>query len=168
MEIVLREADRLNALIADFLAYARPAPPKLEAVNVASVVDDVIEMFEVSRREGVVVARDVEAGLQVLVDSAQLRQLLWNLVLNASEAMPQGGRLEVSATGLPQGEGGEGRKEPGGEGSGTVQLCVSDTGTGIPGDVLPPVPQHRRDLVLLVLDALAHPAAGGGEKREPQ
>ncbi|UCE84665.1 MAG: PAS domain S-box protein, partial [Deltaproteobacteria bacterium] len=57
MEIVLREADRLNALIADFLAYARPAPPKLEAVNVASVVDDVIEMFEVSRREGVVVAR---------------------------------------------------------------------------------------------------------------
>jgi two-component system sensor histidine kinase PilS (NtrC family) len=136
MEIVLREADRLNVLIADFLAYARPAPPKLEPVDVGEVVDEVIEMFDVGRPVDIEIAREIEAGIRALVDSAQLRQLLWNLVLNAAQAMPNGGRLVVSATALPQEKRSEGRNVPGGEGSGTVQLCVSDTGSGIPPDVL--------------------------------
>ncbi len=139
MEIVLREVERLDRLIADFLAYARPAPAQPAAVDLGPVLDELTGMFEASpASEGVETRVAVPPGTGVRVDPRQLRQLLWNLVLNAAQAMPEGGRLEIAARGLdepPQGAPSADRngaeKEPVG-----VEISISDTGVGIPPDVL--------------------------------
>jgi len=136
MDIVLRETDRLNRLLTEFLEYARPAPARPEDVAVEEVVGEVLAIFDASRPAAVEVAAEVAAGLRVRADAGQLRQLLWNLVLNATQAMPDGGTVTLSAqpSGPPQESSGVGRKDP--QEGGWVELAVRDGGAGIPADVL--------------------------------
>jgi two-component system sensor histidine kinase PilS (NtrC family) len=136
MEIVLRETDRLNRLLTELLEYARPGPARLEAVALEEAVAEVLAVFDASRPEGVEVALDLEPGLRLRADPGQLRQLLWNLVLNAAQALPAGGTIGVSArpAGPPQEGPGGRRNEP--EEGGWVELGVRDGGVGIPADVL--------------------------------
>jgi two-component system sensor histidine kinase PilS (NtrC family) len=137
MEIVVREADRLNHLITDFLLYARPGPLRLEPVAVEEVVDAVAAMFESVRPEGVRLEVEVEPGLRAAADPGQLRQVLWNLVLNASQAMPRGGRLSLGARAEadPQGGPPDRRREARAK-SAWVEITVSDEGTGIAPEVV--------------------------------
>lgn len=131
-EIVLREADRLNGLITDFLSYAHPRPPKTEAVDLASTVEEVTRMLENGGQSDVVFVTEVAPGLRVEADPGQLRQILWNLCTNALQAMPEGGRLEIAAHSvgdLPQAtETGSRNASFRSEG---VQIRVSDSGIGI-------------------------------------
>jgi two-component system sensor histidine kinase PilS (NtrC family) len=144
MDIVLREVERLDRLIADFLVYARPAPAHPTPVALQPVIQEVLGMFATSPAgEGVEARIAIPAGTGVLADPRQLRQLLWNLVLNAAQAMPEGGLLEVVARpriGKPQGllatdrnEAVDGWTE---KESPEVEISVSDTGVGIEADVL--------------------------------
>jgi two-component system sensor histidine kinase PilS (NtrC family) len=141
MDIVIRETDRLNRLITDFLRYARPGPLHLEAVHVRGAVEDVAKMFESVRPENVEVELDVDAGLWVTADASQLRQVLWNLVLNGSEAMEEGGVLRVSAgvlrAGAPQDAANGDRNETlGQEKAGWAEIAISDRGPGVPPEVM--------------------------------
>jgi two-component system, NtrC family, sensor histidine kinase PilS len=141
MEIVLRETERLDGLITDFLQYARPAPPKLVSVLLAPLVHDLVQMFTKSRSPGnpIEVRVDVQEGLAVTGDSSQLRQLLWNLYLNAAQAMPTGGRLLIAAhpaPPLPQGRAPAGRNAAEGEVAHFLELVVADTGVGIAPEVI--------------------------------
>lgn len=134
--IAVRETDRLNLLITDFLQYARPAPTRPDCIALAAVTSEVVDMFESVRPESVRVSLDVPAGLHVRVDEGQLRQLLWNLLLNAVQAMPAGGELAIAAAPLPpQAPAASDRSGPR-EGARWVEIEVADTGTGIPEDVL--------------------------------
>ena len=136
MAIVLREVGRLNGLIVDFLQYARPAPPKPEAVRVSAVIGELLEVFESVRPESVTIADETPTGLWVQVDEDQLRQLLWNLGLNAVQAMPDGGRLHLSAAALaaqaPLGE----FRNGDGEGPAWVEIRVVDDGAGMSEETL--------------------------------
>lgn len=139
MDIVIREVDRLNHLIGDFLHFARPGPLHVAPVLVCRVVDEVIEMFEAVRPARLEVRREVDPGLMASADAEQLRQVLWNLVLNASQAMPEGGQLCLAATRLSgestQGEHSGGRM--GGEEKALwAEIAVMDQGIGIPEDAL--------------------------------
>ena len=140
MEIVLRETDRLNRLITDFLQYARPSPPRLEAVELAPVVAETLEMLSRGEGKGIRMESSIAPGLAVLADAEQLRQLLWNLLLNAAQAMPSGGRLLLGASlcsrPAAQAERELIRTMQQGEGSRGVEICISDTGVGIAPDVL--------------------------------
>ncbi|GAF98114.1 unnamed protein product, partial [marine sediment metagenome] len=82
---------------------------------------------------------ELEEGLTVHADSAQLRQLLWNLVLNAAQAMPDGGELTIHGAAAseeaPQ-EAHSDRRKGGGAKSAWAELCVRDEGVGIPADLL--------------------------------
>lgn len=96
--IVLREIDRLDALIADFLRFARPTPPQPLQLDLHPLVAEVLEVF--TRRSDVPEVRlinTVPTDLRLTVDPGQLRQVLLNLVLNAAQASQPGGRIEVSA-----------------------------------------------------------------------
>jgi two-component system sensor histidine kinase PilS (NtrC family) len=143
MSIVVRETDRLNALITDFLHYARPAPAKPEPVAIATVLSDMRQIFETVRPPSVELTAEAPEGLCVLADDRQVRQLLWNLFLNAVQAMPDGGRLEIRAVGSPAQDahlagrsyGAEGRVERA-EGPRFAEIRVTDTGAGISEDVL--------------------------------
>ncbi|NQZ99920.1 MAG: PAS domain S-box protein [Myxococcales bacterium] len=144
MEIAVRETDRLDQLIGDFLHYARPAPLRLEAVAVGDLVNEVLEMFDAARPEGVTTLTDVPPGLCVLADAAQLRQVVWNLVLNGAQAMPTGGLLRIVAAPSDAGEGRDpptqerfaGRRREAGGKNRWVEISISDQGTGMAPDVL--------------------------------
>jgi len=138
MEIVLRETDRLNALITDFLQYAHPRPPRAEAVKLGAVVEEVLGMLQHAPRPDVKIETQVDPGLRVVADAAQVRQLLWNLCVNGLQAMPRGGCLRVRATEVaepPQEVPGSDRKGRGEPGSARVEVCVADTGVGIPPEI---------------------------------
>jgi two-component system sensor histidine kinase PilS (NtrC family) len=139
MDIVLRETDRLDMLIAEFLRFARPAPPKPARVPVDRVVAEVLEVFAGGCPPGIELACDVTPGLEAWVDEDQLRQLLWNLLRNAVPAMPGGGRLAVGARAAPapQDAAARGRKAAeGSRGGAGVEIEVADSGTGMAPEVL--------------------------------
>ena len=116
-QIVLRESDRLNTIIKNFLEYARPAPFSPSVVDVAEVVEEVLALLEHRAHPGrLKIVADLPPALSWRLDPQQFRQAMWNLCLNALEAMPDGGELRVVAA----------------EGSDRLDVVVSDTGEGIP------------------------------------
>ncbi len=126
MDIVLRESDRLDAIIRDFLQFSRPPHLVRVPTDVTGMLDEILLML--SNHSGVqgtetqrVEIRRVagEPTVKADVDPAQMRQALWNLCLNAVEAMPQGGELRVGAHTIP------------GVGPDPVEITVEDTGAGI-------------------------------------
>jgi two-component system sensor histidine kinase PilS (NtrC family) len=117
MQIVARESGRLDRIITDFLHYARPGRRVVELVDAAEVIDDVLVLLE--HRElppGLKITRAFPASLPWPLDGHQFRQAIWNLCLNAVEAMPSGGELRVE-TGIE---------------AGALRVAVGDTGEGIP------------------------------------
>ena len=127
MDIVLRESDRLDAIIRDFLQFSRPPHLVRVPTDVTAMLDEILLML--SNQSGVqgtetprVEIRRVagEATVKADVDPAQMRQALWNLCLNAVEAMPQGGELRVGAHTIPSESGRT-----------LLEITVEDTGVGI-------------------------------------
>jgi two-component system sensor histidine kinase PilS (NtrC family) len=120
-QIVLRESDRLDQMIKAFLDYARPTPLTTTLADVSETVEEVLFLLE--HRElppGLKIVRAVPPTLLWQFDQHRLRQALWNLCLNAVEAMPQGGELRVGA-----------RTVAGGLGRTLMEITVEDTGVGI-------------------------------------
>ena len=99
LAIVLRESERLNGLITDFLAYARPASPRLERFRLADLIDDLKTLLSADARfKGVELVVQVLPETELLADRGQMHQAVLNLMQNAAEAMPQGGMLTLAAT----------------------------------------------------------------------
>ncbi|MCK5235794.1 MAG: PAS domain S-box protein [Deltaproteobacteria bacterium] len=137
MEIVVRETERLNALITDFLLFAKPAKGNRDPINVKDVIEEALRVFSHSPEAmGLDVRNNVRDDIIVLADRRQMSQVFWNLFVNAASAMPDGGILTVEAK--------SGRVEdfmitsdedlPGS--SGVVIITVSDTGGGIAAEDL--------------------------------
>jgi len=97
MQIVLREADRLSALVNNFLLFARPPAGKPEMVELDKAVRETIELFEKDQSCAgrVEVTKTIATGLWARIDPVHLRQVLWNLLLNASEAIEERGKVDV-------------------------------------------------------------------------
>ncbi len=98
MNIVVRETDRLNQLLTDFLIFARPAPPHFEEVPLDSVVRETAELFSRSResKQAVELETDLAPDVRIRGDSKQLCQMVWNVVKNAAEAMDHQGKVKIS------------------------------------------------------------------------
>jgi two-component system sensor histidine kinase PilS (NtrC family) len=128
MATVLREIERLDALISDFLLFARPAPPKLEAVGLHALLCEVAEMCRAACPPGLVVRVEVPETLSVEADPKQLRQVIWNLVRNAVEAVGERGEIRLAAE--PQASAATHRSGSA-SGRGGVAIVVADDGPGI-------------------------------------
>jgi len=114
---VLKEAERLNGIIRDFLEYARPVPISRAPVNVAEILDEVLLLLEHRAAPGTLkIVREFAPSLVWSVDRQQFRQAVWNLALNALQAMPDGGELRVSIARVSE----------------QLLLRIADTGEGIP------------------------------------
>ena len=98
MAIVSREIDRLNQLISDFLLFARPKEAKWKRFDLNRVIAESLELFKNSQRwnEKVGVRKKFNEILMIESDADQIKQVLWNLFLNACDAMPSGGTLEIA------------------------------------------------------------------------
>src|SRR5207245_7287591 len=88
----------LNATLRDFRQSARPAPLVRMRVNLVEPIDEVLVLLEHRAVAGTLkIAREFPPSLEWVADAQQFRQAVWNLCLNAVEAMPNGGELRVTA-----------------------------------------------------------------------
>jgi len=99
VQIIRKESRRLSRLLTDMLDYARPRPAALRPTSIAQVIGGVVALAGVAaQKANVQVETDVAEHLpEVSCDSEQIKQVLFNLVINGVQAMPEGGRLRVSA-----------------------------------------------------------------------
>ncbi len=121
-ELALGEIERICALINDLLAFSRPAPAERERTDLNELVAQIARLLEAeARRRDVAVSFHGEPDLpQVVVDEAQVKQVLMNLLLNALQACGAHGSVEITTR----------SEEDRGERWCTV--TVADSGAGIP------------------------------------
>ena len=102
MQIILREADRLSLLVSNFLLYARPPAGKVEPVELDKVLIETTELFEKdgSTDGRISTTTNIESDIWVEMDPVHLRQILWNLLLNAAEAIDGDGNISIEMYGL--------------------------------------------------------------------
>jgi len=98
-QLIASEAQRIEALVGQWLSYAKPAPPVLAEVNLVEALRQALNIIEPqARHAGVLLdstlAQDMPP-LVILADRHRLQQVLGNLLLNAVQAMPRGGRVNV-------------------------------------------------------------------------
>jgi two-component system sensor histidine kinase PilS (NtrC family) len=131
MEIIIREVDRLDVLISEFLDYSRPAELNFETVDLEDLVRDVVSLF--SNRHG---TPSVEltthtlhesAPFEVRGDQESLRQIVWNLLNNAESALEDADvetnpRIRVALI-RPNSSADDSNQ--------TVEITVDDNGPGI-------------------------------------
>ena len=126
MDITMREAERLNALVNEFLLFSRPERAVDRSVEVNEVIEDTLEMLknspELSRP--IRIEKTLSKNLWVHIDSQRLQQVIWNLVLNAVQEMKNSGRLSL-ATAIRTKRGSGDAQEK------LAEISISDTGSGI-------------------------------------
>lgn len=98
MGIVLREVDRLNHLVNDFLQFARPQKMEIEEFDLNQLITDTLYIFQTSQKwsQQLEVEINFQKPLKITSDPQQLKQVFWNVFLNACEAMSKGGLIRVS------------------------------------------------------------------------
>lgn len=121
IEIALRETNRLNLIVGDFLNYARPRPLSLELCDINGLIDDTISLLKNSSEfhENIRISRVNEnRKIEAVIDPNQMKQVFWNLSINALQAMPDGGELTVDTKLMTQD-------------SDYIEITFRDTGVGI-------------------------------------
>ena len=117
IEILLKETDRLNKIVQEFLSFARPKPPELREEDVNEILESVLTLTAQSARKAAI---SVEKRLDHNIgkwnlDADLLKQAFLNLVLNSIQAMPDGGILTIMSS----------RRDDG------IEVKIVDTGMGI-------------------------------------
>jgi signal transduction histidine kinase len=120
-QIVGDEIGRLSRLLSEFLDLARPRAPVRELVHFGKLVDEVLDLEQGSAAaRGVIVERHLQGDCVLVGDAEKLKQVVLNLVMNALEAMKEGGLLRLRLGCEPD----------------FVRFAVEDTGIGIQPNVL--------------------------------
>ena len=119
MEIILRESDRLNRIITDYLTYARPPSSTYATVDVRELLQETFTLVRHSPELQPIHSLEEgypEEPAMVNADASQLKQVFWNITRNALEAMPDGGTLRAEL-----------QRSPGNR----LRITFTDTGRGM-------------------------------------
>lgn len=136
--IVPRELDRVQAILEDMLEFARPSKLSPEPTGINEILIQALELYEdPAMQQGIEISKALTPDLPLtMVDRKKLHRCLSNIILNAIQAMPKGGRLSL-ATGLaleaelpPFSRGSPPTPQP------ALTITIADTGPGIPPDRL--------------------------------
>ncbi len=97
MRIIHKEADRLGSLVNNYLLFARPPIGKIEKIELGKSIIETIELFEKdSKNSGkIIILKDIAPNVWTEMYPVHLHQILWNLLLNASEAIETSGNIKV-------------------------------------------------------------------------
>jgi two-component system cell cycle sensor histidine kinase PleC len=119
LDIVDDEINASNKIISDLLGFSRVGKSSVSPTRIEKVIEDALSYVPIPENIELIKKLDTELP-QVEVDSDQIRQVLVNLVTNATQAMPEGGKLTLTAR----------------QSESFLEVKVSDTGNGIPGDTI--------------------------------
>ena len=117
--VIEEEIHRINEIVEQFLRFARPAPPLLKKTEIVSLFEEILQLLRPQlERQKISVQKDLRTLPPMTIDQEQMKQVILNLLMNAMQAMPKGGRLKL---------GGQVSED-----DQWVQLFVQDSGIGIP------------------------------------
>jgi len=124
-EVYTTEINRIQNIVKDLLEFSKPRPPELKPVDIGPLIASTVNLLS-----GDLLHRRVQwtidcqhNGSVLHADASQLRQVLINLIQNAADAMPKGGKLSIATQAI----------------NNHIELTVSDTGSGIPAALLPKI-----------------------------
>jgi two-component system sensor histidine kinase PilS (NtrC family) len=122
MTIIMRESDRLNSIITNFLSYARPKTGNHVETDVCEAIRETVKLLRHSPEvsdDHEIVAVFSEDVVKMMGDAAQMKQIFWNLARNSIKAMPDGGKFTIATERVSKHR---------------IRITFSDTGTGMPAD----------------------------------
>jgi two-component system, NtrC family, sensor histidine kinase HydH len=121
-DIIVEESSRLNLIITDFLNFAKPRPLHCTTCRLEDILDKNINFITPQiQDQGYIIVKNFALHLpEIQVDSDMLYQAFLNIFMNAIQAMPEGGKIQVSiqSTGT------------------TITVCIEDEGSGVKEDLL--------------------------------
>ncbi len=125
MGIVQREIERINGLVTEFLWMAKGSPKsaQVEDVAVCSVIEEIIALLKTKKHVTTshIIRTEFQTRPLIAIDPDHLHRVLWNLFVNALEAMPEGGELSISV----------GFEETAASAIRPIRIEIGDTGCGI-------------------------------------
>ncbi len=122
-QIATKEIDRIDSLVQGLLSLAKPSPPVFEAVDVNSVLDEILTsvLIRMENRK-ISLRKEYDHDLPpAMGDVHQLKQVFSNIIINAIQATPEGGKITVMTSSCDRSRGRDG----------CVSVKISDTGSGI-------------------------------------
>jgi len=121
LQVIEEEIRRINEIVDQFLRFARPAPPRLQKADVLSVFEETLQLLRPQMEKyRIIVQKEFQVLRPISMDREQMKQVILNLLLNAVQAMPNGGRLTLRGQVLEDGQ--------------WVTLSIQDSGIGIPSE----------------------------------
>ncbi|MGQ9632017.1 MAG: ATP-binding protein [bacterium] len=126
LEVIKKESGRLNGILTNFLAFAKPPKldPKPNDINL--VVEEVLELLggDESLARNIPIRRELDRRIPLVpFDRDKIKQVVWNVILNGIQAMPRGGELAISSTLVGD----------------HIELRIRDSGEGIPEENIPKI-----------------------------
>jgi signal transduction histidine kinase len=123
LAIASGEVDRLSSLVNELLEFARPTEPKLQPEDLREIMNGMILLISPeTKKKAVEIVKHYEDNLPpILVDREQIRQVFLNILINAIDATPEGGRIDIQIRSFVKDDGQE-----------FIQVETHDTGAGIP------------------------------------
>ncbi len=121
-DVIIEEVDRLNNIITDFLNFAKPRDPDLTACSIEDVIEkNIAFMASQIEAEGYIIEKHFDNNIpEITADSNMLYQAFLNILLNAMQSMPDGGKIDVAIRSNQK----------------TVTICFDDEGQGIPEGII--------------------------------
>ncbi|RLG23820.1 PAS domain-containing sensor histidine kinase, partial [Methanosarcinales archaeon] len=128
MDIALKETQRLNNLITDFLLFAQPERGVKKKINLSLLIEETLDIFIHSPecQENIQILKSISRNLFIEGNSEHLKQVFWNILKNAAQAQPEGGFIQVKA----QKENSTKNYSPL-----RAKIIVKDGGCGIPREI---------------------------------
>ncbi len=119
LDIVYKETSRVSKTVSSLLPFSRRSKPEFKQVNINTLLDEILSFTGYQMRlQGITIGTEWDKDvLPVIADEGQMKQVFLNLLLNAVDAMPQGGYLRLVTRNIPDHK---------------IMVVVSDTGVGIP------------------------------------
>jgi signal transduction histidine kinase len=121
LKVVEEEINRINEIVDQFLRFAKPAPPLLDKAEVGSLFEETLQLLRPQiEKQQILVQKEFQALPIILMDREQMKQAILNLLLNAIQAMPGGGRLTLKGENSKDGQ--------------WVHILIRDSGVGVPSE----------------------------------
>jgi signal transduction histidine kinase len=123
---VFQNANKMSNLVSDLLSFSRESKSQSELINVNNIIDEIILLNDIrAKKAGVQIDKKLGKELPyIIAERSKLEQVFLNIIINALDAMPKGGKLQIKSEILMK------------NGKAYVLLNFKDTGLGIPKEVV--------------------------------